>query len=246
MQLFDLANASFQVSRELDRASTIDSIQRLFAEAIASVGLTCSACGMATGALAAKPVPFYFTNWPSDWREHYETSGFVAIDPLPRHAIKSGRPLTWSEVRRALPPNDPGHKVYVAAARWGFTEGMAISFRSDLGDVGLVTMGGNRKPFDPDEIDYLHVVSAAAFRSCLRVSHDQSVYPPALFTRREEECIRLLKTGIPDAEIGRALGVRTTTVVTHLENARRKINARSRTHLVALTTQMASTQKVSP
>ena len=60
------------------------------------------------------------------------------------------------------------------------------------------------------------------------------VAPPAAFSRREVECLALLVQGFTDAEIARRLEIKHATVRFHLDGARRKTSARSRTHLAAL------------
>ncbi len=54
------------------------------------------------------------------------------------------------------------------------------------------------------------------------------------FSPRELECILLLVKGYTDEEIGEQLAIAHATVRFHLDSARRKTNARSRTHLAAL------------
>ena len=58
--------------------------------------------------------------------------------------------------------------------------------------------------------------------------------PPAAFTPRELSCLERLVSGLTDQEIARDLSIAHGTVRFHLEGARRKVGARSRTHLAAL------------
>ena len=51
---------------------------------------------------------------------------------------------------------------------------------------------------------------------------------------RERDCIGLIAEGKSDWEIGEILGVAETTVITHVQSARRKLGARTRAHAVAL------------
>ena len=57
--------------------------------------------------------------------------------------------------------------------------------------------------------------------------------PPA-FSPRETDCMVRLVRGLTDQEIARDLAITHATVRFHLEGARRKAGARSRTHLAAL------------
>ena len=54
------------------------------------------------------------------------------------------------------------------------------------------------------------------------------------FSPRETDCMARLVLGLTDQEIARDLAITHATVRFHLEGARRKAGARSRTHLAAL------------
>jgi DNA-binding CsgD family transcriptional regulator len=58
--------------------------------------------------------------------------------------------------------------------------------------------------------------------------------PTITFSRREIDCLALLVKGLTDAEIAAHLQIKHATVRFHLDGARRKTSARSRTHLAAL------------
>jgi DNA-binding CsgD family transcriptional regulator len=57
--------------------------------------------------------------------------------------------------------------------------------------------------------------------------------PPG-FSPRETDCVALLVRGYTDEEIATGLAITHATVRFHLDGARRKAGARSRTHLAAL------------
>jgi DNA-binding CsgD family transcriptional regulator len=187
---------------------------------------------MVTGAKSLSSDPFYFTDWPPDWRALYFSQNFVSIDPLPRYAIASGAAASWTGVRSKLPSKDPGHAVFKAGVDWRFTEGLAVPLRSANGDIGLITMGGDRDKLTAPEIDFLSFISLSAFHVIDgRLSDAPSLEIASPFTAREKECIALLRSGLTDKEIARTLGVANTTVISHLENARKKVGAKSRSHL---------------
>jgi DNA-binding CsgD family transcriptional regulator len=232
MKLESLHEALSAWSRAIASSQSIEAVADLFRRTIRPLGLTCSACGMVTGAKSLSQDPFYFTDWPSEWRALYFSKGFVSIDPLPRYAIASGAAASWSSIKSKLPSKDPGHAVYKAANDWGFTEGLAMPLRSADGDLGLMTMGGARDKLSASEIDFLSFISLSAFQLIDgRLTDAPSLQISFPFTAREKECIALLRSGLTDKEIARTLGVGTTTVISHLENARKKVGAKSRSHL---------------
>jgi DNA-binding CsgD family transcriptional regulator len=58
--------------------------------------------------------------------------------------------------------------------------------------------------------------------------------PSARFSPRETDCLVLLVQGFTDDEIGQRMAISHATVRFHLDSARQKARARSRTHLAAL------------
>jgi DNA-binding CsgD family transcriptional regulator len=66
--------------------------------------------------------------------------------------------------------------------------------------------------------------------------------PKPGFSPREIDCLSLLVQGLTDREIARDLAITHATVRFHLDSARRKANARSRTHLAALAVSLGVAQ----
>ena len=231
-----LADLTFETTVSLGRCEALGSLSRTFADALERVGLTVSACGMVTGAKAVSGDPFHFVNWPSGWLTLYVEREFVRKDPLPRWALVSGLPLSFSAVKKKLSKSDPGQECYREAAKWGFTEGMAVPVRSRTGELGLVTSSGKRGPFDAREEIFIQTISAAVFHRAFSLDGAELDAPaiPA-FSRREQEILNLLHHGFKDREIAQTLEISVETVRSHLENSRIKAGARSRTDLVSRT-----------
>lgn len=230
-----LGDAAFATSREIWRSSSLDELASVFAAAIAPLRLTAAASGMVTGPKANSPQPFHFTNWPKAWLALYLERDFLRKDPLPRWALISGLPVPWSRIKAGLRANDPGREVYAEAERWGYTEGLAIPLRSRSGALGLVSVGGDRGAILPEEETFLTILSTAAFHKANDFCAGEARIAVPVFSRREQELLNLLRHGLTDREISDVLDISIDTVRTHIENAREKVGARSRTHLVGLT-----------
>lgn len=219
------------VVERLMACRSVEELARAFARIVAPLGMTASASGMVSGPRALSANPFHFTTWPPAWIEIYQARGFVKVDPLPRWAIVSGEPVSWTEVTARLPPSDPGWEVARGAQLYGFYEGFVTPVRTRTGALGLVSVGGGeRSAFRLQEKIFLQVISAATLRHAEALLAPATT-PPSPFTLREQECVALLSQGFTDAEIGTTLGVALTTVRAHLQNARRKAGARNRVEL---------------
>jgi DNA-binding CsgD family transcriptional regulator len=232
----DLGTNMLAFADEVRACETMAQISEAFARAILPLGMTASSSGMVSGPRSLSDDIFHFVNWPTKWLALYQTREFAKKDPVPRWAIVSGMPIAWSEMMRALPLADPGHEVYAAAQEAGFSEGFITPVRAQDGSFGLVSVGGSREAFDESEKMFLQGISAATLHRAEAVSAPIGEPPVAeIFSRRERECLSLLVQGFTDKEIGTVLGVSEGTARFHIDNARRKVGARSRAHLVALT-----------
>jgi LuxR family transcriptional regulator len=231
----DLAAHAFAFATRAVEIGDMDALADATLAAIAPLGMTAAACGMVTGPKAASLQPFHFANWPSEWRDHYLTSRFLLIDPLPRWARNSGAPLAWSELFELLPKRDPGRRSIEDARRFGFTEGMAVPVRARDNSVGLVTVGGPREALSAAEKVYLTILARAAFEAADRIECDSDPGRAApIFSPRELECVVLVVAGHSDRLIARILGLTVPTVRFHINHARDKLGASSRTRLAAV------------
>ncbi len=198
-------------------------------------GMTAVACGMVTGPKALTEDPFYFNNWPSDWMALYKSRGFIEKDAVPRWALNSGAPITWSALKLRLSASDPAHQVFKAGLGFGFREGLVSPVRTGSGHLGLISLGGDRDAFSKAEVTFLHVHCTQTIQkleTLWAVKNEQEL--SSKLTIRERECAALLIQGHGYKAIAIQLGIRAATVKFHISNARMKIGVRSRTQLAAL------------
>jgi DNA-binding CsgD family transcriptional regulator len=231
------------VGRARECASMAE-LAALAADSVGMAGMTAIASGMITGPRLARGEVFHFNNWPAEWLSLYQERGYLERDPIPRWAVVSGAPVRWTDMLRQLPANDPGYEIAAAAARFGFTEGVITPVRTLGGHLGLVSVGGPREALSSEEFHFLHTVCTATLHRAEALTPD-SVPPVAPhFSRREQECVMLLIQGLTEREIAERLGIREVTARFHLDNARQKTGARSRTHLAAIAAQWLGRQRL--
>lgn len=215
-------------------SETIEAIDQIVAEAVVENGFSAYAGGMLTGPMAHSSQPFYFMNWPESWLKIYAERGFLRKDPAPRWTIISGAPASWTEIVATLPPKDPGHEVFTEAIKHGYREGLVVPVRTRNGALGVVSAGGDRDTLRPEEMAPLVALfTAALLRADALVGASRQPKASPL-TLRERECASLMVQGLGDAQIAFALGISTETVRFHLDNARKRLGARTRAQLAAL------------
>ena len=222
------------LSLEVMSAPSLEAVDRLMAAATVAYGLISYAGGMVTGPVAHSSLPRYFMNWPESWQKIYAERGWISKDPAPRWALISGAPVAWTDIVAALPHNDPGREIYAEAVTYGYREGLAVPVRTADGSLGLVSAGGDRDKLTPEEIAPLAAFFTAALLRCEALVGSSRPATPSPLTLRERECTALLTQGFADAEMAEALGISSETVRFHLDNARRKLGARSRAQLAVI------------
>jgi DNA-binding CsgD family transcriptional regulator len=233
-QQVDLPAVAFRAAEDLSGCASVADVSALFRDTVALVGMGASASGMVSGPVAVSDFPFHFMNWPQEWLALYRERGLAKIDPIPRWAIGSGAAVSWSEVMAALPAKDPGHEAYRIAASFGFREGFVTPVRTAGGDLGLVSVGGDRGALVAEERLFLQTVSTAALQranSLMKLPRDAG---SGVLSLRERECVQLLGQGFTDRDISQVLKVSAATTRFHIDNAKRKLGARSRPHLILL------------
>jgi len=220
---------------EVRELNDMTELAAAFRSVLARHDITAAACGWVSGPKASSPNPFHFADWPQDWVAHYRQNNFIQIDPAPRWARNSGTPLSWSDLFDSLSARDPGRRIFEASKRFGLWEGMVIPTRSTDNQLGLVSFAGARGKIGPTEQSVLAAVARAAFDAAERLETKGYVGRPcAILSAREIECLAILVRGHSDQQLAKLLGLSIPTVRFHLANARDKLGAKSRTHLVAL------------
>jgi DNA-binding CsgD family transcriptional regulator len=218
----------------VDSAESLDALGQETLKAIRPYGLDAAASGIIAGSHAATAKRFHFAVWPQAFLQRYLAEQMQAIDPIPRWARGSGSPASYGQILSRLGAKDPGHKVIQAAAEFGLREGICAPMRAADGALGLVSMVGDRPEFSVTEFRALVTLANVVFRAAERIDQSADKATPApILTVREVELLSFLVHGHSDREIGKLNAISEATVRFHLQNARVKVGAVSRTHLAA-------------
>ena len=219
--------------RQAPEAKSIDELETMFAEAIAGFGFISFGCvHYATPGMPILPRPLFGRD-PVGWSARYLSEGLAPLDPTLSLVFSSGAPFTWSEAASMrLQPAQA--RVFEEAARTGLTAGFVVPVAGCLGEVSAVLLAGDRDPdVDPREratLSALATVLATYGRPFVEIGDDKPTGTP--LTSRETECLTWVAQGKTDWEIGTIVGISPRTVGVHIENARAKVEAATRTQAV--------------
>lgn len=187
-----------------------------------------------------KPFMLVVSGHPDAWRDHYQAHGYLAVDPAVRHCARSIRPLIWQDL--ILDPQSDAKSLAVMqeAREFGLASGASLPVRGGRGEVGVLSFSSERAGQQTRlaidiAIPDLYLLSAYVHEAAGRLVTQGSLpFNPPELTARERECLLWAAEGKTSWEIARILGISERTVIFHLQNAARRLNASSRQQAVAL------------
>lgn len=169
--------------------------------------------------------------WSTDWLSHYLESGLLETDPLVAEARRRMFPFAWSDVRqRPLAKEEAATLAQAAAA--GYREGYCVPVHGPAGYLALASIAGDRDTLHPQERALLQTAMLLGHQRLVELEGSDQRGRPAL-TPRERECLLWVAEGRGDADIADILRIGETTVRFHVENAKRKLDSRTRAQAVA-------------
>ncbi len=185
------------------------------------------------------------TNYAPQWRARVRDQRYLDIDPTLRRAQRSPLPFAWSDLcqSRALLPAQ--RQLFDEASATGLRHGFTVPIHLAGGGHGLVALAGDMtaQQFTSAIVHHrhdlhvmalhfhaLHEAALSAERIAARNRDDDE--DEAGVTSREAECLLWTARGKSAWETAIVLGVSERTVNFHIENARRKLNAQTKTQAV--------------
>ena len=159
---------------------------------------------------------------PDNWVEFYTTHGLVVHDPAMKWVYANTGFMRFSDM--TLP--DP-HQVRERAAVFGLNHGAAVSVKA-LADRGRRSYGlffRADRDFEPADL--------AELQQILAKLHHGAETESAL-TTAEIEALRLQSTGLRLKTIAAELGISESAVKARLNNAKRKLGARTQSQAASI------------
>lgn len=219
----------------LDLARTTASVGRILFEGLTPYGVRGLFAGSfpilppaALGDIVAGAV-VYAQISPQGWQSSYSRQGLDEGNPVILALGRTISPFRWSEGGvDAL----KGWKGLDLARQLGVEDGLAVPCREPGGREGVVSMAFERFAFSSRELRAIQFAALVAHERIVVLSAGQT-RPSQPLTPRERDCLAFVADGRADAYIADKLGVSPTTIHSHIENAKRKLGARTRAQAVA-------------
>lgn len=177
----------------------------------------------------------HMTSWPKELLDRRRAFDPVKNDAVVRLAIQQKRPVRWSDAYQTA--NEAGRAMLDLGKEFGYNDGYIVPLESMSGGYGGISYTANEANLTEDQIRAVEVVSLNAYHKLEGLLGYFPFREVALLSKREAQITMLIAQGRTDAEIAEILDIKPDTVAKTIKNARRKLGANNRTHLVYLAAQ---------
>jgi LuxR family transcriptional regulator, activator of conjugal transfer of Ti plasmids len=184
--------------------------------------------------------PKLISSYPKSWTSRYFDLHYEQLDPVVRRARLEHDLFRWGSGASTPAGNSAQRKFFEEATTFGIQSGITVPIRSGFGRMAAFTLATDDRAMRPERLIaksrdvvqlvglYFHTHVAAR----LVTAGDR---PDAgdVLTQRERQCLAWASRGKTVADTAVLVGIAPRTVVFHLENARRKLEATSIAQCVA-------------
>lgn len=180
------------------------------------------------------PLARSFGSPPVLWLDRYREAGHVHRDAGVSRIMTSTQPYWWSEIQ-SEPLTLDQQLVFNEAAEFRLAHGLVVPIRQPDGSVWSCLLSTEQVE-ESDELKFAAVVAANYYvgRGALLQAHENRRIDLAYrLTIRQREVVTWLARGLTADEIGEILGTSGRTVAHQIEEAKRRLNARTLASLVA-------------
>jgi LuxR family transcriptional regulator, quorum-sensing system regulator BjaR1 len=166
---------------------------------------------------------------PSDYLDHYHRNDYVSKDPVVTEMRRRLAPFSWGDVRqRSL--TKAQKSILEEAKGFGAYDGLLIPVMTQSGQFSVVSPCGREPDLTPRARSALELIGIYGQQALQRMIPHHS--PKDRLTSRERDVLSWVAVGKTDDEIGEILSIAHSTVTTHVENIKRKMDATRRTYAV--------------
>lgn len=171
---------------------------------------------------------------PDGYADAYFSEGWAAIDPVLRHALTQSRAFLWDSLLRDAKLTGAQRDFMAASATFGVRQGLTVPIHGPGGATDILSLSMRRDAATPPA--RLRHVHSLAFQVWLMRAELAPPLPKARpsLSVRELECLKWMRDGKSNWEIGRILAISEKTVEFHVGNVLRKLSAESRLSAVMI------------
>jgi len=184
--------------------------------------------------------PALISSYPKSWTNRYFGLGYQRLDPVVRRARSEHDLFSWGGTAARPTGTREQRRFFDEAMTFGISSGITVPIRGGFGRMAAFTLATD-EPIARAEgllVDSKDVIQLAGLyfhtHATTRLgSSSDSPTRAGVLTQRERQCLAWAAQGKTVADTAILVEIAPRTVVFHLENARRKLDAASIAQCVA-------------
>ena len=186
--------------------------------------------------------PVYITTYPDEWTHHYLNRRYQDIDPVVVQVRAGLLPFVWDSRVPGDRASSEQRRFFGEATEFGINCGFTVPIHDGQGGVAAITFASDEKTQllrrEVEQNRHILHLASLYFHVHARQKLEQIIEleQPHL-SPREITCLQWVARGKSAWDIGEILNLSRRTVVFHLENAKRKLDAVSLPQAVAIALQ---------
>jgi LuxR family quorum sensing-dependent transcriptional regulator len=230
----EYAKRTLDFVQRLQQLTDYDEICRLVTTELEWFGFTHVSCISMPGPGQEQADCIQMNTRPKEYVDHYIAKNYVARDPVIKELRRTLNPYSWSDIRKRGELTRAEARIMDEAQEFNVRDGLTVPIMTMSGSVTLFCPCGR----DPNvseraraAIEIIGIYTNHALKRAIRQrQREEAAHTP--LTPREREIMQWVACGKTDDEIADILSISTTTVTTHVEHAKQKLDAFRRTYAV--------------
>lgn len=227
----DYAARAFAFYEKIASITDPDAIRGAIVEAINDFGFEYLTCADIPTPGEDAMAGVLLNNRPEEYVARYVSQNYTAIDPVVTELRQTLRPYSWGDVRERRGLSKLERTIMDEAREFSVRDGFIVPILSFTGSLAIFSPCGRDPDLSPRARAAVEMIAAAGHQALKRavVGKAREDHQAERLTNREREILQWVALGKSNSVIGEILGISELTVVRHVHNLMRKLDAGART-----------------
>jgi LuxR family quorum sensing-dependent transcriptional regulator len=230
----EYAKRTLDFVERLQQLTSYEDVCRHIAAELEWFGFSCVTSFQVPGPGCSLKDGILLNSRPQEYVDRYVENNYVMHDPVVKELRRNMNPYSWNDVRENRDLKKSERNIIDEAREFGARDGFIVPIVSLSGSVSLFCPWGLEPDLSPRARAALEIIGIyshhALKRALVQKQREEAAHTP--LTPREREIMQWVAMGKTDEEIGEILSIGATTVTSHVENAKQKLDAFRRTYAV--------------
>lgn len=181
------------------------------------------------------------SNYPQPWLELYFKESQLKNDPVVTYMLNRNTPIRWDRLMQNELFQSAEFEVLMTKAKeYGLNNGISIPICSVSGEAAVMSLATRKEGIEGNSLleqalPFAHTFATHFFEKFNELLLQQELSSmDGQLTERENQCLFWACEGKTAWEISQIIEISERTVLFHLNNSAKKLNATSRQHAVAI------------